>query len=103
MSPAGNFGSSAFTGISGFATGRYQANERLSISGSVYRQSSVFPALSANPKAFEFINQGVSFGMDYQINDKISFGAGVRMMQVSSPWGTGFREQNPFQRNFFDY
>jgi hypothetical protein len=103
MSPSGNPASSSFTGISGFVTGRYQASDKLKFSGSVYRQSSMFPSVSVNPKAFEFINQGVSFGMDYQINDRISFGAGVRMMQVSNPWGLGFRQQNPYDRNFFDY
>jgi hypothetical protein len=88
----------SFMGVSGYVAGRYLLSERLTISGSVYRESSVMPGLSVNPAAFEFLNQGMAVGFDYKISDKFSFGAGIQMMQTNNPWGGSYLN-NPYQRS----
>lgn len=90
--------STSFMGLSGYAVGRYHASERLMISGSVYRESSVMPSLSMNPAAFEFLNQGMAVGIDYKISDKFSVGAGLQVMQSNNPWGSSYFN-NPYQRS----
>jgi hypothetical protein len=90
--------SASFMGISGYAAGRYLVNDRLSISGTVYRESSVMPGLSVNPAAFEFLNQGIGVGFDYKISDKFSFGAGIQMRQTNNPWGGSYLN-NPYHRS----
>lgn len=101
LSLSGNPATNNFTGISGYATGRYRASEKLIISGSIYRESSIIPGLNVNPAAFEFLNQGMAVGFDYKINDKLSFGAGFQMMQVSNPWGMNYMQNSPFQNSRF--
>lgn len=88
----------SFMGVSGYAVGRYLLSERLTISGSVYRESSVMPGLSVNPAAFEFLNQGMAVGFDYKISDKFSFGAGIQMRHTNNPWGGNYFN-NPYQRS----
>lgn len=99
FSLSGNNYGTSFTGISGYAVGRYQASERLTFTGSVFRQSSVMPSLTLNPGAFEFLNQGMSMGFDYKISDRFSFGAGIQMNQTNAPWGVySTNHRNPFFR-----
>ncbi len=99
FSLSGTHSGTSFTGISGYALGRYQASERLSFTGSVYRHSSVMPALTLNPGAFEFLNQGMSMGFDYKISDRFSFGAGIQLNYTYAPWGTySTHQRNPFFR-----
>lgn len=74
-----------FMGISGYASGRYLASERLMISGTVFRQSTVNPGLTLNSGAFHFLNQGASLGFDYKVSEKFSFGAGFQINHVSGP------------------
>jgi long-subunit fatty acid transport protein len=74
-----------FMGISGYASGRYMASERLMISGTVFRHSSMNQGLSINPGAFQFLNQGASFGFDYKLSEKFSFGAGFQINHISGP------------------
>ncbi len=74
-----------------YASGNYQVNEKLSVSGSAYKRvidvknpnSSVHPATS-------FDNKGVSVGFNYKITNNISFGAQIHVDSPSPDYNSLF-------------
>lgn len=74
-----------------YASGNYQVNEKLSVSGSAYKRvidvknpnSSVRPATS-------FDYKGVSVGFNYKITNNISFGAQIHVDSPSTNYNSLF-------------
>jgi hypothetical protein len=88
-----------------YASGSYQVNEKLTLSGSAYK--TINPAFNArlNPENLQMEAQGMSFGVGYKVGENMHIGAEIRMQQggsnLYSPYGRQFG--NPYQSGMFGY
>ncbi|MHC1774694.1 MAG: hypothetical protein AB9834_04695 [Lentimicrobium sp.] len=88
-----------------YASGSYQVNDRLTLSGSAYK--TINPAFNArlNPESLRMEAQGMSFGVGYKVGENMHIGAEIRMQQGGnnyySPYGSQFG--NPYPSTMFGY
>lgn len=66
-----------------YTKGNYLLNERLMLTGSVYKSMIDVPRLSQNSRPFNYNYQGVDVGIQYQINKNFSIGFHMRMNNMS--------------------
>jgi hypothetical protein len=73
-----------------YASGNYQVNEKLSVSGSTYKRivDVKNPNGSAHPATYSLDYQGVSVGFNYKITNNISFGAQIHVDSPSSEYNS---------------
>jgi long-subunit fatty acid transport protein len=88
------------------ASGLYRINDKLHMTGSVYK--TLNPSFNArlNPEALQMEAKGVSVGFGYQLNEKTFIGAELRMEQGNSnfynPYNSPFDNSNSlFNRNSY--
>ncbi len=88
-----------------YAMGAYQVNQKLTITGGAWTERNNMNLVQEpqmNSQAFNNNARGMMLGMDYQINDKMSFGAEVNISTGHNPFNpyssNPFRS-NPFHRN----
>lgn len=77
-----------------YGSGSYQVNPKLVVSASAYKNMSE-PGESKDPKALDLYDndfQGVSFGMSYQVNPKLSLHFQVNIEEGHNP----YRYYNPY-------
>jgi long-subunit fatty acid transport protein len=79
-------------------SGLYRVNDKLTVSGAVYK--TVNPALNSrlNSNAINMEAQGVAFGLGYQLNESLYIGASVKMQQGNSNYYD--RYSSPFRNSF---
>ncbi len=88
-----------------YASGSYQLNDRLTLSGSAYK--TINPAFNArlNSESLQMEAQGMSFGIGYKVSENVHIGAEIRMQQGGnnyySPYGSQFG--NPYPSTMFGY
>ncbi len=73
-----------------YVKGRYQVNDKLSISGMAYKTFNLSPQKpedKINPRAIDFSNSGVMMSVDYKVTDHFRINAAFSMEQ---------RHYNPF-------
>lgn len=78
-----------------YAQGRYQVNDRLSISGTTTYSVNQF-GQSANNRNLNFNNKSMSVYAEYKISENFSFGVGGQISNGNSPY-----RYQPFGRNSF--
>ncbi len=81
-----------------FAAGKYNVNENLTISGLIFHEEGNMQVRNQplNP-ALNYSRQGASMKLDYSINDRLHFGAGVTVTEGTSPYHSPFGgRQNVF-------
>lgn len=72
-----------------FTAGNYQVNQKLTVTGSAYKQINTMPNDKQKVTA-NYSNSGVSVGFNYKFAPGFSFGAQIRVdSRNSSPWGIG--------------
>lgn len=78
-------------------SGLYKVNDKLTVSGAVYK--TVNPALNSrlNPNSINMESQGVAFGLGYQLNESLYIGASVKMQQGNSNYQ---HYSSPFRNSF---
>lgn len=84
----GSAGASSGTGShSVFAAGSYKAADNLTISGVIFHEEGYIPFSQPqlNP-ALGYSMQGASMKLDYSINERLHFGAGITVTQGNSPY-----------------
>jgi len=97
------------TNMTLFASGAYQVNDRLTLSGSAFK--TINPAFNArmNSDQLQMEAQGVSFGVGYKVGENMHVGAEIRMQQGNSnyytPFGNPFGNPygSPFQNGMYGY
>ncbi len=79
------------------SSGSYMVNDKLTVSGAVYK--TVNPALNSrlNPNAINLEAQGVAVGIGYQLNESLHIGASIRMQQGGSSYQN---YSSPFRHSF---
>lgn len=68
-----------------YTQGSYLLNERLILSGAVYKSMIDVPRLSQNMQPYNYDYQGVDIGIQYQINRNFSVGFHMRMSNTNYP------------------
>lgn len=84
-----------------FAAGTYRAGDNLTISGAIFHEEGYTPFSrpQLNP-ALGYSMQGASMKLDYSINDRLHFGAGITVTQGNSPYYySPFRSQQSMYRS----
>lgn len=78
-------------------SGLYRVNDKLTVSGTVFK--TINPALNSrlNPNAINMEAQGVAFGLGYQLNESLYIGASVKMQQGNSNYQ---HYSSPFRNSF---
>ncbi len=78
-------------------SGLYRVNEKLTVSGTVFK--TINPALNSrlNPNAINMEAQGVAFGLGYQLNESLYIGASIKMQQGNSNY---HHYSSPFRSSF---
>ena len=76
-----------------YASGAYQVNPRLSLTGTTWMERNHFPGMEMNPQAFNMNPRGATFGFDYRMSENFSFGAQVGVSKGYNPF-------NPFYQSF---
>lgn len=101
QSTSGNYYSATL-----FVNGTYRVNERLTLTGSAFKQFDLTPdPLPYNP--FNPISrhgaQGVDFNIGYKVGRNMYFQAGFRYVDGASPYGYDSYRGNPFTGSPFGY
>lgn len=68
-----------------YTQGSYLLNERIILSGAVYKSMNDVPRLSQNMRPYNYDYQGVDIGIQYQINRNFSVGFHMRMSNTNYP------------------
>ncbi len=70
-----------------YAAGSYKAGDNLTISGAIFHEEGYIPFRQPqlNP-ALGYSMQGASMKLDYSINDRLHFGAGISVTQGNAPY-----------------
>jgi hypothetical protein len=88
-----------------YAESEYLINPRLLISTKVFKEVSLFNEPQVNPYALDLSGEGVSFGINYLVNDNFHFGAEVgisRGVNPYNPWYPatfGYPGRSPYKIN----
>jgi len=69
-----------------FASGNYQVNNRLLITGSVIKNFNTTPGSNQNVEALQNSFQMMSMGMQYKLTPNVTIGAGFKMIQSNNPY-----------------
>ena len=93
------------TNLTVYASGAYQVNDRLTLSGTAYK--TINPAFNArlNPDQLRMEAQGASFGIGYKVGENMHIGAEIHMQQGNGNYYTPFGSPvgAPFQNGFYGY
>lgn len=88
----GNFAkvSGNTTNMTIYASGAYQVNDKLTLSGSAYK--TINPAFNArlSPNQLQMEAQGMSFGIGYKVGENMHIGAEIRMQQGGNNYYSPF-------------
>jgi hypothetical protein len=76
-----------------YARGSYLLTERLTVNGTVYKTINDVPKLSKYSSSLNYSQSGAMVGFNYKINNSLSFGFHVQMM--NNP----YQSQNPYFYN----
>ncbi len=77
-----------------YAAGSWKVNENLTVSGMMFHEEGYIPVHQPrlNP-ALGYTMQGASMKLDYSINERLHFGAGITVKQGNSPYYSPFGTQ----------
>jgi hypothetical protein len=76
-----------------YTRGSYMLNDRLTVSGTVYKTINDVPKLSKYSSSVNYSQTGAIVGINYKINNSLSFGFHVQMINNSS------QSENPYFYN----